>query len=159
MGTDELFDYLEKYDLELDARYDNLLHSESKKPWHRFVIADNRHIANDEVIDLIDRLLRFAIEYSQYCGIVLICLFFLFFFFVDTTINNVSQRRKLWHMHILHQYVQQKASNSSFSKQQVSSALFIPCLQACNTICLQQGIKRALTMYVYYNFGVHVFFK
>lgn len=58
LGTDELFDYLEKYDLELDSRYDNILHSEARKPWHRYVTADNRHIANDEVIDFIDRLLK-----------------------------------------------------------------------------------------------------
>jgi casein kinase II subunit alpha len=57
LGTDGLFAYLDKYTLELDPHFDDCLGRHSRKAWAKFVSADNRHLANQEAIDLIDRLL------------------------------------------------------------------------------------------------------
>jgi casein kinase II subunit alpha len=58
LGTDELFDYLDKYDLELDAHFDGILTQHSKKAWVRFVTAENQHLASDEALDFVGKLLR-----------------------------------------------------------------------------------------------------
>jgi casein kinase II subunit alpha len=60
LGTDELFEYLDKYDLELDPHFDGLLGRHTRKPWSRFVTVENQHLVSDECLDLIDKLLRFA---------------------------------------------------------------------------------------------------
>eukprot|EP00917_Polyrhabdina_sp_WS-2016_P021999 GHVP01047642.1.p1 GENE.GHVP01047642.1~~GHVP01047642.1.p1 ORF type:complete len:345 (+),score=44.02 GHVP01047642.1:677-1711(+) len=57
LGTDGLFKYLTKYRLELDCQFVHLIGTHSKKPWSSFVTDENRHLANAEVIDLIDRML------------------------------------------------------------------------------------------------------
>mmetsp|Transcript_24222 Transcript_24222/g.40445 ORF Transcript_24222/g.40445 Transcript_24222/m.40445 type:complete len:364 (-) Transcript_24222:166-1257(-) len=59
LGTDELFDYLDKYDLELDPHFDGLLSAHTKKPWTRFVTNENQHLISDEAIDLVDHLLKY----------------------------------------------------------------------------------------------------
>ncbi len=58
LGTDELFDYLDKYDLELDSHFDGILQTYSKKPWTKFISAENQHLVSDEAIDFVSRLLR-----------------------------------------------------------------------------------------------------
>jgi len=57
LGTDGLFAYLEKYTLELDPHFDDVLGRHSRKAWSKFVTMDNQHLANAEAIDLIDKLL------------------------------------------------------------------------------------------------------
>ncbi len=59
IGTDELFEYLEKYDLELDPHYDGILGRHSRKPFARFITAENSHLVSDEAIDLLNKLLRY----------------------------------------------------------------------------------------------------
>lgn len=59
LGTDELFDYLEKYDLELDSHFDGILSTHSKKPWTRFVTPENQHLISNEALDFVDKLLRY----------------------------------------------------------------------------------------------------
>jgi casein kinase II subunit alpha len=59
LGTDELFEYLDKYDLELDPHFDGILGRHSKKPWNRFINADNTHLVSDESLDLLGNLLRY----------------------------------------------------------------------------------------------------
>jgi casein kinase II subunit alpha len=58
LGTDELFDYLDKYDLELDSHFDGLMSTHAKKPWARFVTQENQHLVPDVALDLLDKLLR-----------------------------------------------------------------------------------------------------
>jgi casein kinase II subunit alpha len=58
LGTDELFDYLDKYELELDPHFDGLLAAHTKKPWSRFTTPENQHLISDEAIDLVDHLLK-----------------------------------------------------------------------------------------------------
>ncbi|THV87500.1 Pkinase-domain-containing protein [Aureobasidium pullulans] len=45
LGTEDLFDYLDKYDIELDAQYDDILGRFPKKNWHSFVNADNQRFS------------------------------------------------------------------------------------------------------------------
>mmetsp|Transcript_12734 Transcript_12734/g.17488 ORF Transcript_12734/g.17488 Transcript_12734/m.17488 type:complete len:331 (+) Transcript_12734:19-1011(+) len=59
LGTDELFDYLDKYDLELDAHFDGILSTHTKKPWMRFVTSENQHLITDEGLDFVGKLLRY----------------------------------------------------------------------------------------------------
>ncbi|PFH37777.1 CMGC kinase, CK2 family [Besnoitia besnoiti] len=57
LGTDSLFDYLEKYNLELESHFTSLLGKHTRKPWSRFVNSENQHLACAEAIDLIDKML------------------------------------------------------------------------------------------------------
>ena len=66
LGTDELFEYLDKYDLELDPHFDGILGRHSKKPWVRFVNAENQHLVSDEAVDLVGKLLRCMIPLLLY---------------------------------------------------------------------------------------------
>jgi casein kinase II subunit alpha len=59
LGTDELFDYLDKYNLELDPHFDGLLGRHARKSWSKFISAENQHLVSPESIDLLDRLLRY----------------------------------------------------------------------------------------------------
>jgi serine/threonine protein kinase len=59
LGTDDLFDYLDKYEIELDAQYDDILGRFQKKPWHSFVNAENQRFVTNEAIDFLDKLLRY----------------------------------------------------------------------------------------------------
>ncbi|KAK3208816.1 hypothetical protein GRF29_77g2098442 [Pseudopithomyces chartarum] len=59
LGTEDLFDYLDKYDIELDAQYDDILSRYPKKPWHSFVNADNQRFVSNDAIDFLDKLLRY----------------------------------------------------------------------------------------------------
>lgn len=57
LGTDGLFNYLDKYNLELDPHFDDILGRHSRKAWSKFVSPDNQHLVTPEVMDLIDRML------------------------------------------------------------------------------------------------------
>jgi casein kinase II subunit alpha len=59
IGTDELFEYLDKYDLELDNHYDGILGRHAKKPFSRFITSENSHLVSDEAIDLLSKLLKY----------------------------------------------------------------------------------------------------
>lgn len=59
LGTEDLFDYLDKYDIELDAQYDDILSRYPKKPWHTFVNSDNQRFVSNDAIDFLDKLLRY----------------------------------------------------------------------------------------------------
>jgi len=57
LGTDGLIEYLDTYQQPLDTHFDDLLGKYSRKAWSKFVNPENQHLASDEVIDLIDKLL------------------------------------------------------------------------------------------------------
>lgn len=59
LGTDALFEYLDKYEIELDPQYDDLLSRFPRKAWHTFVNADNQKFVSTEAIDFLDKLLRY----------------------------------------------------------------------------------------------------
>ncbi|KAG8463723.1 hypothetical protein KFE25_003996 [Diacronema lutheri] len=59
LGTNELFDYLDKYSLELDPHFDGILGRHVRRPWQKFVTADNQHLVTPDAIDFLDKLLRY----------------------------------------------------------------------------------------------------
>jgi casein kinase II subunit alpha len=59
LGTDELYAYLSKYRIELDPHLESLVGRHSRKPWSKFVNADNQHLVSSEAIDFLDKLLRY----------------------------------------------------------------------------------------------------
>ena len=59
LGTDELFAYLDLYDLELDPHFDGILGSHPRKPWKKFITKENAHLVTDEAIDFLDKCLQY----------------------------------------------------------------------------------------------------
>lgn len=59
LGTDELFSYLDRYDIELDEQFDEILGRYPRKPWQSFVNKDNEKYISPEAIDFLDQLLRY----------------------------------------------------------------------------------------------------
>lgn len=67
LGTEDLFDYLDKYEIELDAQYDDILGRFPKKSWSSFVTAENQRFISNECLDFLDKLLRYdhQVRYSS----------------------------------------------------------------------------------------------
>ncbi|VVC87502.1 unnamed protein product [Leptidea sinapis] len=65
LGTEDLFEYLDKYHIELDPRYNDILGRHSRKRWDRFVHSENQHLVSPEALDFLDRLLRYD-HYERY---------------------------------------------------------------------------------------------
>eukprot|EP01018_Ginkgo_biloba_P006119 Gb_38542 [translate_table: standard] len=59
VGTDELNAYLNKYHVELDPHLEALVGRHSRKPWSKFINADNQHLIVPEAVDFLDKLLRY----------------------------------------------------------------------------------------------------
>ncbi len=59
LGTDELYTYLEKYDIELAPEYDDILGRYPRRAWERFITSENQRYISNECIDFIDKLLRY----------------------------------------------------------------------------------------------------
>jgi casein kinase II subunit alpha len=57
MGTDRLYAYVEKYGLDLDPHYEELLGRHPRKEWSKFVTDENQHLVNADALDLLDRML------------------------------------------------------------------------------------------------------
>ncbi|KAI9104736.1 CMGC/CK2 protein kinase [Phlyctochytrium arcticum] len=62
LGTDSLWEYIDKYEIELDAKYDEILGKYPRKPWRKFVTPENERYISDEALDFLDRLLRYDHE-------------------------------------------------------------------------------------------------
>lgn len=59
LGTDELFAYVEKYNVTLDSHYDEILGNHSRKPCNKFINAQNDSLVTDEAIDLLGKMLKY----------------------------------------------------------------------------------------------------
>lgn len=59
LGTEELFEYIAKYQIELDPRFNDILGRHSRKRWERFVHSENQHLVTSEALDFLDKLLRY----------------------------------------------------------------------------------------------------
>lgn len=66
LGTNELFAYLEKYNLELDVQYDEILGRYPRKPWSKFVTPENQRFVSNAAIDFLDKLLRYDHQVSYF---------------------------------------------------------------------------------------------
>lgn len=95
LGTDDLFEYLDKYEIELDAQYDDIMGRFQKKPWHSFVNAENQRFVSNEAIDFLDKLLRYDHQVSSNPSLPLpyhiyLFLFYFIFFFRFLHIPNLT---------------------------------------------------------------------
>ncbi len=59
LGTDDLFEYLDKYEIDLDTQYDDILGRFPKKNWNSFVTSENSRFVSTDAIDFLDKLLRY----------------------------------------------------------------------------------------------------
>jgi len=59
LGTEELFEYIDKYQIDLDPRFNDILGRHSRKRWERFVHSENEHLVSPEALDFLDKLLRY----------------------------------------------------------------------------------------------------
>lgn len=59
LGSNGLDEYLERYSVDLDPHFDSVLGRYPRKPWTDFVTSANQHLVSDEVIDLVDLMLRY----------------------------------------------------------------------------------------------------
>lgn len=96
LGTDDLFEYLDKYDIELDAQYDDILGRFPKKNWHGFVNAENQRFVSNDAIDFLDKLLRYDHQVSS-TGATLVS-------YADISDRRGSQLRRRWRTHTLRRF-------------------------------------------------------
>lgn len=59
LGTDELFEYVGKYSIELEPTLKELVGKHTRKKWDRFINGDNQHLVSSEAIHLLENLLRY----------------------------------------------------------------------------------------------------
>lgn len=59
LGTQELYDYLKKYGLKLSSEYDDVLKMYKRQPWSTFINSETRELCDDDLVDLVDHLLRY----------------------------------------------------------------------------------------------------
>lgn len=59
LGTDELFAYVEKYNVTLDSHYDDIIGQQPRKPWHKFINPQNDQLVSEEALDLLSKMLRY----------------------------------------------------------------------------------------------------
>jgi casein kinase II subunit alpha len=59
LGTEEFYEYIDKYSIDLDVRFNDILGRHSKKRWDRFRHSENQHLVSEEAIDFLDKLLRY----------------------------------------------------------------------------------------------------
>ena len=50
---------LERYEIDLDSQFDDLLGRYPRKPWTRFITSENQRYISNEAIDFLDKLLRY----------------------------------------------------------------------------------------------------
>ena len=59
LGTDELYNYLSKYGIELDPQLEGLVGRHAPRPWHKFTNSENSHLVTPEGMDFLDKLLKY----------------------------------------------------------------------------------------------------
>lgn len=97
LGTDDLFDYIDKYDIELDPQYDEILGRFPKKSWHSFVNSENQRFVSNDALDFLDKLLRYDHQVSSAPAKMLA--------YTNTSPRRDSLPRRLWRINTLHQCV------------------------------------------------------
>jgi casein kinase II subunit alpha len=65
LGTEDLFAYLDKYGIELDAEYDGVLEMFPKRSWQSFVTAENQRFVGDDAVGFLDKVLRYDHRVSE----------------------------------------------------------------------------------------------
>jgi len=58
LGTDVLYDYLNKYNIELERAFDSILDRYVPRHLSRFITHENQHLCSKEALDLTEQMLR-----------------------------------------------------------------------------------------------------
>merc|ERR1719174_72248 len=59
LGTDELQEYLSKYNIKLGRQFDGVIGRHARKPWDSFISVRCQHLISAEALDFVDKLLRY----------------------------------------------------------------------------------------------------
>lgn len=59
LGTEDFYEYVNKYEIVVDPMIDERLGRHAKKRWDRFVHAENQHLVSLPALDFLDKLLRY----------------------------------------------------------------------------------------------------
>ncbi|KAJ3438982.1 casein kinase ii subunit alpha-3 [Anaeramoeba flamelloides] len=59
LGTDDLYKYLEKYNIHLPKSFQQKIQKHSKKDWFSFVTKENKHLIKYDTIDLLEKMLKY----------------------------------------------------------------------------------------------------
>ena len=59
LGTEKFDAYLQKYTIHFETDRETLLGDYPKRPWVRFVTQETAHLASQDALDLLDKLLRY----------------------------------------------------------------------------------------------------
>lgn len=59
LGTNELYRYLSKFEIELDPQLEAMVGRHEKQPWQKFINSKNSHLANPTAIDFLNLLLKY----------------------------------------------------------------------------------------------------
>eukprot|EP01130_Rhizamoeba_saxonica_P000923 TRINITY_DN10807_c0_g1_i1.p1 TRINITY_DN10807_c0_g1~~TRINITY_DN10807_c0_g1_i1.p1 ORF type:complete len:364 (-),score=49.22 TRINITY_DN10807_c0_g1_i1:65-1126(-) len=59
LGTDEMELWLDKYGIQLDPAFRQMIGKHPKRPYTKFITSENARIANPEAIDFVDKLLKY----------------------------------------------------------------------------------------------------
>uniref|UniRef100_A0A1B6L5F8 Casein kinase II subunit alpha n=1 Tax=Graphocephala atropunctata TaxID=36148 RepID=A0A1B6L5F8_9HEMI len=59
LGTEELYRYISKYNMQLELKFTDLLERHHKKRWEQFVHRENKHLVSPEALDFLEKLLRY----------------------------------------------------------------------------------------------------
>jgi len=59
LGTEDFYEYLEKYGIRLEPALQRMIGRCPRKPWTKFVNEENKKVVNAEAIDFLDGLLRY----------------------------------------------------------------------------------------------------
>lgn len=65
LETDDLFSYLNKYEIDPDSQYNNILGRFQKRPWHGSITTENKRFVTNEANDFLDKLLRYDHQVSD----------------------------------------------------------------------------------------------
>jgi casein kinase II subunit alpha len=57
LGTEELYAYVEKYNMDMDMAYEDVLGKNKRKPWKSYITPENKHLAVPEALDILERML------------------------------------------------------------------------------------------------------
>jgi casein kinase II subunit alpha len=59
LGTADLLEYISKYELKIDAYFDEKLVDYPRVPWTKFITPKNNRLSNKDAIDLLDKMLKY----------------------------------------------------------------------------------------------------
>jgi casein kinase II subunit alpha len=63
LGSEDFYDYLSKFNINIDSRLERQIEKFTKKPWSKFITQENKHLVNSEAFDLLSKLLVYNHHY------------------------------------------------------------------------------------------------